>query len=128
MLQLAAQLIAQVGQAFQVLLGAAHAVFGLAAALLVFGDTGGFFDKYAQLVLLGFDQFRDHALLDDRVAARAKTGAEEDVGDIATAAFLAVQKIIGLAIAGDFAFDRYLSKRCIFPAQAADAVDRKSVW
>ncbi len=70
-LQLALQLFAQVGQAGEVLVGAADTVFGLAAALLVLGDAGRFFNEITQVFGLGFDQLGDHALLDDRVAARA---------------------------------------------------------
>src|SRR5690606_34869348 len=42
--ELAFQLLAQVGQARQVFLGAADAVLGLAATLLVLGDAGRFLD------------------------------------------------------------------------------------
>lgn len=55
-LQLALQLFAQVGQASEVFVGTADAVFGLAAALLVLGDAGRFFDKVTQVFGLGFDQ------------------------------------------------------------------------
>ncbi len=64
-LELALQLLAQVGQARQVFLGAADAILGLATALLVLGDAGGFLDEVAQFLGLGLDQLADHALLDD---------------------------------------------------------------
>jgi hypothetical protein len=48
-IELAFQLFAQVAQARQIFLGAADAVFGLAAALLVAGNTGSLFDKSAQI-------------------------------------------------------------------------------
>jgi hypothetical protein len=70
-LELALQLLAQVGQACKVLLSAADPAFGFAAALLVFGDARRLFDEIAQLFWLGLDELGDHALLDDRIAARA---------------------------------------------------------
>src|SRR5690606_19830257 len=98
--QLAFQLLAQVGQARQVVLGAANAVLGLAAAVLVLGDAGGFLDVVAQVLGLGLDQLGDHALLDDRVAARAQAGAEEDVGDVAAATLHAIEKVGVLPVTG----------------------------
>lgn len=50
------QLFPQVGQSFQVFMGSADAVFCLAAAFLVFGDTGGFFDKDSEFFRLGLNQ------------------------------------------------------------------------
>ena len=50
---------------------------GFAAALLVLGDARGLLEEHAQLLGLRLDDARDHALLDDRVAARAEAGAEE---------------------------------------------------
>src|SRR5690606_26477110 len=44
-LELAPQLVADVGEALEVLLGAAHAVLGVAAALLVLGNAGGLLDE-----------------------------------------------------------------------------------
>ena len=87
-------------------MGATNAVFGLAAALLVLGDAGRFFDKVAQVFGLGFDQLGDHALFDDRVAARAQAGAEENIGDVSTATLGAVEEVAVLAVAGHFAADR----------------------
>ena len=63
----------------------ASAVLGLAAALLVLGDARGLLEEHAQLLGLGLDDARDHALLDDRVGARPEARAEEDVGDVAPA-------------------------------------------
>lgn len=48
-LELTLQLIAQVGQTREVFVGAADAVFGLAAALFIFRDAGRFFDEVAQV-------------------------------------------------------------------------------
>ncbi len=88
--QLTRELITDVGQAFHVFARALDAVFGVAAALLVFGDTGGLFDEDAQLFGFGLDQARHHALLDDGIAARAQTGAQENIGDVTTTTLGAV--------------------------------------
>jgi len=120
--ELALQLLAQVGQARQVLLGAADTVLGLATALLVLGDAGGFLDEIAQLLGLGLDQLADHALLDDRVAARPQTGAEEDIGDIAATALGAVEEIGVLPVTGDPAADGNLGEGGVFAHQRVVAV------
>src|SRR5690606_10413947 len=57
MSELTFELLAQVGEASQVLMGAADAVLGFAAAFLVFGDTRGLFHEQPQLVGLGLDEF-----------------------------------------------------------------------
>ena len=85
-LELLVDFLAQVVQAVEVLAGVADAGLGFLAAFLVLGDAGGFFEVDAQVLGLGLDDLRDHALLDDRVAARAQAGAEEQVGDVAAAA------------------------------------------
>src|SRR5690606_33572669 len=120
--ELALQLLAQVGQARQVLLGAADAALGLAAALLVLGDAGGFLDEITQILGLGLDQLADHALLDDRVAARAQAGAEEDVGDVAAAALGAVEEVGVLPVAGHPAADGNLGEGGVFAHQRAVGV------
>lgn len=106
--ELAFQLLAKVGQARQVLLGAADAVFGFAATLLVFGDTGRFLDEITQFLGLGFDQLGDHALFDDRVAAWPKAGAQENIGDVPAPALGAVEVVAVLAVAGHLAPNRDL--------------------
>ncbi len=122
MRELAFQLLAQIGQARQVLVGAANAVFGLAAAILVAGDTGGFFDKQPQVFRFGFDQAGNHALLDDRVAARPEAGAHEDIGNVAAAALGAVEEILVLRFAGDLAANGYLVVTGVFALQSAVTV------
>ena len=102
-LDLALQLVADVGEPLQVLAGAAHAVLGLPAPRLVLGDARRFLDIDAQLFRLRLDQPGNHALLDDRVAARAQAGAQEDVGDVLAAALGAVQVVVGLAVPGHLA-------------------------
>src|SRR3546814_21179146 len=76
-LQLLADLVVQVGRALEVLAGVADAGFGFLAALLVLGDAGGLLQVPAQVPGAGVDDLADHALLDDRVAARHPAGAEE---------------------------------------------------
>ena len=120
--ELTLELFAQVGQAGEVFVGAADAVFSLAPALLVLGDARRFFDEVAQVFGLGLDQLGDHPLLDDRVAARAEAGAEEDVGDIATAAFGAVEVVSGLAVAGHFAANGNFRVGRVFAEQGAVGV------
>ncbi|MNF37252.1 hypothetical protein D3C84_181680 [compost metagenome] len=121
-LQLAFQLFTQVAQARQVLVGAADAVLGLAAALLVLGDAGGFLDEVPQILGLGLDQLGDHPLLDDRVAARTEAGAEEDVGDVAAPALGAVEEVGVLRIAGNPATDGDLVVAGVFAGQGAVGV------
>ncbi len=120
--ELALQLLAQIGQARQVFLGTPNTVLGLAAALLVLGDAGRFLDEVAQLLGLGLDQLGDHALLDDRVAARPKAGAEEDVGDVPTAALGAVEVVGVLRLAGHLAADGNLRVRRVLADQGVVAV------
>ncbi|MCY1521552.1 hypothetical protein D9M68_563670 [compost metagenome] len=121
-LQLALQFLAQVGKARQVLLGAADAALGFAAALLVLGDAGGFFDEVSQVLGLGLDQLGDHPLLDDRVAARPQAGAEEDVGDVTATALGAVEEIGVLPVTADAAADGYLGEGGVFAHQAVVGV------
>ncbi len=103
-------------------MGAAYAVFGLAAAFLVLGDAGRFLDKVTQVLGLGFDQLGDHALFDDRIAARAQAGAEEDIGNVATAALGAVEEVAVLAVARDFAADGDFRVGRVFADQGAVGV------
>ena len=68
--QLLVDLVAHVAHALEVLARVLDPVLGLLAALLVLGDAGGFLQEAPQLFGLRLDESRDHALLDDRVAAR----------------------------------------------------------
>src|SRR5688500_2961199 len=99
LLQLHAELGADVGDAAQVLARDAEAALGLAAPLLVLGYARGLLEEHAQLLGLGLDHPRDHALLDDGVGARAEAGAEEHVGDVAPAHVRAVDVVGRLAVA-----------------------------
>ena len=108
MFELLADFVAQVGQAFEVLAGVADAGFGFLAAFLVLGDAGSFLQVHAQVFGPRIDDLADHALLDDRVAARTKAGPQEQIGDVATAATPAVEVIVAGAVAADAALDRDL--------------------
>src|SRR5690606_30153515 len=98
-LELLADFLAQVVEAVEILAGVADAVLGLAAPLLVLGDAGRLLEVDPQLLGLGLDHLADHALLDDRVAARAQAGTEEQVGDVPAAAAGAVEVVAALAVA-----------------------------
>src|SRR5690606_28194019 len=88
--------------------------FGFLAALLVLGDASGFFQIHAQVFRTRLDDLADHALLDDRVAARTKPGAEEQIGDIPAAALGAVQIIVAAAVTADQTLDRDFIERGVF--------------
>ncbi len=120
--ELARQFFAQIGQALEVFMGAADAVFSLAPTLLVLGDACSFFNKVAQVFRLGLDQLGDHPLFDDRVAARAEAGAEEDVSDITATAFGAVEVVSGLAVARYFAANGNFRVGGVFAEQCAVGV------
>ena len=107
-LKLFANLLAQVVQTLQVLARVAHTGFGLAPAFLVLGDAGRFFDEQPQLVRLGLDEARDHALLNDGVTARTQAGAKEQVLDVAAPAARTVEEVGRLTVAGHLALDRDL--------------------
>ena len=70
--ELLLDLVAQILEALEILARVRNAVLGLAATLLVLRDAGRLFEERAQLLGLRLDEPRDHALLDDRVAVRAR--------------------------------------------------------
>src|SRR5690606_8999417 len=104
----------------EVLAGVADAGLGLLAPLLVLGDAGRFLQVDAPLLGLGVDHLRDHALLDDRVAARPAAGAQEQVGDVAAAAAGTVEVVAALAVAADDALDRDLVDGRVLAADGMD--------
>ena len=120
--QLAFQFGADVAEPLQIFLGVADAVLRLATALAVFGDASGFLQIATQLVGLRRHQVGDHALLDDRVAARPKAGAKKDVGDVAASAACAVEVVDGLRIAIHFAANGQFGVTREFAANALFAV------
>ena len=95
--QLAAEFLADIGNAVQVFARIAQSAFGLLAAFLVFRHARRFFQKPAQFLRLGLDDARNHALLNDRVGFAAQAGAEEEIGHIALADLDIVDVIAGIA-------------------------------
>ena len=71
---------------------------------------------------LAFDDARDHALLDDRVGARAEAGAEENVRDIAPPHVQIVDVIRRFAVALEHALDRNFAVARPLAAGLAQAV------
>jgi hypothetical protein len=122
LLDLVAQLVADVLDAGDVLAGVGEAVLGLAAALLVLGDAGRLLEEEAQLLGLGLDDARDHALLDDGVGARPQAGAHEEVDHVAPADVQVVDVVGGLAVAVEHALDGDLGVLRPLAAGAALAV------
>ena len=100
-------LVTQVLQPLEVLPGVGNAALGLLASLLVPRDPRRLFDEGAHVIGLGLDEAGDHALLDDRVAARAETGPEEQLGDVLAAAAGAVDVVGARAVARDLATQRH---------------------
>lgn len=122
MFELLVHFVAHVAHAVEVFAGGLDAALGFLAALLVLGDAGGFFQMRAQFVGRGLDDLADHALLDDRVAARTQAGAEEQIGDVAAAAARAVEEVRRLTVAGDLALHRNLGVLPVFALDGAVGV------
>ncbi len=111
MRQLLGDFFAQVAQTVEVFARMPNPRFGFLAAFLVLGNAGGFFQIHAQVFRACFDDLADHALLDDRVAARPKAGAQEQIGDVAAPALGAIEVVGAIAVATDQALDRNLVER-----------------
>jgi 7-cyano-7-deazaguanine reductase len=111
---LRAEFVANILNARQILPRVFQPMLGFLAPFLVFGDAGGFFEEEAQLVRLGLDDARNHALADDRVGARAQAGTEEQIDHVAAADVQIVDVVARIAFAvehpldGDFAVLRPL--------------------
>src|SRR3954468_20975073 len=108
MRELLLDFVAHVAHAIEVLARRLDAAFGFLAALLVLGDAGRLLQMIAKLLGCRLDDLADHALLDDRVAARTEARAEEYVGDVAAPAPHAVEEIERLPVAADGSLDRDL--------------------
>ena len=119
---LTTKLAAQIAQAIQVVAGMTDAIFGFAAALFVFRYAGGFLEIHPQFFRFGLNEVTDHSLLDDRIAAWTKAGAEEHVQDVASTAALTVQEVGGLRIPRDLPADSDLAKRRVLATDPAIAV------
>ena len=116
MVDLLVHFLAQVSQALEVFAGVADPCFGFLAPLLVFRDAGGLLEVDAKIFGPRLDDLRNHALLDDRVAARAQAGAQEQVGDVAATTARAIEVIVGLAVPADRALDGNFAIAGVFPA------------
>ena len=120
--EVGAELAQDVLHAGQVLARVGDAVFGFAAALFVFGDTGGFFQEQAQLFGARLDDAADGALADDGVGARAQARAQKHVLHIAAAHGLVVDEIAGGAVPRERTAHRDLSELAPLPADAVVGV------
>ena len=118
LLELLAELDADVLDAREILARVGEPPFGLLAPLLVLGDAGGLLEEHAQLLGLRLDDARDHPLLDDRVGARPEPGAEEEIVDVAAAHRDVVDVVRRIPVARQHALDRDLG---VLPPLAADA-------
>jgi hypothetical protein len=115
-------LLAQVVQPVQVFARVGNPALRFAATFLVLRDACRFFQKGPQVVGLGLDQARNHPLLNDRVAARTESGAEEQLGDVLATALRAVDEIGGRAVPSDLAPEGHLGVARIGSADGAVAV------
>ena len=104
-LQIGIQFTQYVFYAGQVFTGVAQAIFGFAAAFLVFGYTGCLLQKQAQFFRLGFDNAADGALADDGVGTRAQTGTQKNVLHVAATHRLVVDVVTAGAVACQHPFD-----------------------
>ncbi len=93
LVEVVVQFAKNVFDAREVLSRVFQAALGLAAALLVFRDASGFFEKQAKLFGLAFDDAADGALADDGVGARPEAGAEEHVLHVASTHGLVVDVV-----------------------------------
>jgi hypothetical protein len=122
-LELLAELGADVVHSQQVLPRVLDPHFCFVAARAVLRDAGRFLEEDAQVLGLRLDDPRDHALLDDGVGAAAEAGAEEDVGDIPAPHVDVVDVIRGeLGVAREHALHRDLRVARPLPPGAAEAV------
>src|SRR5256885_10640812 len=96
-------------QPLEILAGLGDARLGLLAPFLVARDTGRLLDEGAHVLAPGGDDARDHALLDDGVAARAKPRAEEQVGDVLAPATHAIDEVRRGVVTRHLALERDLA-------------------
>jgi hypothetical protein len=109
-LHLAAQFEADILDAGQVFPRIFQSTVGFLAPLLVAGDAGRFFEKDAQIIRLGLDNPRNHALADDGVCTRPQTGAKKEIGNVLAPDLQIIDEIIRLPLSGQRALDRQFGK------------------
>ena len=105
---LAFDLLDQVLDAQEVLVGVLKLAEGFLLLGLELGDAGGFLEDEAAIVGLHREDLGDVALGHDRIARLAHAGAGEELLDVAEAAGGLVQEILGPTVAIDTAGDRHL--------------------
>jgi hypothetical protein len=110
LVEVGVQLAQDVVDAGQVLARVTQAQLGLAAALLVLADAGGFFQEQPQFFRPRFDDAADGALADDGVGPRAQAGAQEHVLHVAPAHRLVVDEVAAGAVTRQHALDGDLGK------------------
>ena len=114
-LYLLLNLVQDVRQTFQVIFGVPDTIGCLAATFLIFRDAGSFLDERPHFLGLGFDNSRNHALLDDRVAARAQARAQKHTRYVFAPTASAVQVIIRNPVTGNLATNGYLGIFGVLP-------------
>ena len=122
MLELLVEFEADVLHAQQVFACIAQSQLGFTPAFAVFRNTRRLFEEDAQFFGFRFNDARNHALLDDGVGARAQTGAEENIGDIAPPHVQIVDVIRRLAVALKHTLDRNFAVACPLAAGPAETV------
>ena len=108
-------LLKHIHDASEIFLGVFNAGGGFAATLFVLRNAGCFFQKHSHFFGLRFDQPRNHALFNDRIAARPEPGPKEYTGNVLTSTFRAIQKIVGNSVPGDLASNRDLGILRVLP-------------
>ncbi len=106
----------------QVFARVVQAILGFAAAFLVLGNAGGLFQENPQFFGTRLDDARNHALADDRVSARTKAGAHENILDVAPPYRLVVDVIRRRAVARQSALDGDFSILAPLPGRFAETV------
>ena len=122
MIQLLGEFLPDVIDAQQIFSSVTQPRFGLTTALAVLGYARGFFEKYPQVLRLGFNHARNHALLNDGVGARAQAGTQKNIRNIAPAHWDVVDVIHRIAVAFEYTLDGYLAIRRPLPGRLAEAV------
>ncbi len=96
---LAADLVHQVAQPQQVLLGLLELALGLAAPRLVLGDARALLEQVAQLLGVLVEDLVDHGQLDDRVGRVVDAAVVEEVAQVLQADGAVVQEVLAEAVA-----------------------------
>src|SRR5439155_19819798 len=109
--ELAFGLVHDVAHAGEVLPGRVELALGLVALLLVARDAGRLLDEDAPLVRLRRQDVVELVLVHDRVGARVRAGAGEEVEDVAQARGAPVEEVLALTRAVEPPRDRHFGPR-----------------